>query len=459
MPRSGDRDDGAGGRRRDDRHRPADHRPARIHARRARRRDRPHARAVPADRPRRPGRLADLADPARRVGHRLGRVRARGHARPQRQLRHRLLDREHRPDGRPHGRQRHGRAAADAHRPPLPAPARPGLHGHPRGRRRDRWLERPVRGQSRDRGDHGHRDEPARLAVERARLEGHGLPDREDRRAAGRRLRARGDRQRHHAPDARVVRADDRLRRREVAALRVREVRRLRPAPVDAHEVRRRGDGDRAHVPAGVREGDAQPRARQRSRRRGLAARSCSSASSARRASATTSCSPPSAPGAEPEEVNAITHIDLWFLRELQALALDPDGPLRRHAQLPRRRHLRRGVRRRDAVLLLRLGARRRAPPRGPPRRAAERRHPRRRPEPHRPGHRVRLLLRARGDDRPRIGPRRGDDQLQPGDRLDGLRHLRSPVLRAADARGRARRRRASSSPRASSCSSAARRR
>ena len=31
---------------------------------------------------------------------------------------------------------------------------------------------------------------------------------------------------------------------------------------VDAHEVRRRGDGDRAHVPAGVREGDAQPRAR-----------------------------------------------------------------------------------------------------------------------------------------------------------------------------------------------------
>ncbi len=31
--------------------------------------------------------------------------------------------------------------------------------------------------------------------------------------------------------------------------------------------------------------------------------------------------------GAEPEEVNATTHIDLWFLRELQALALDPDAP------------------------------------------------------------------------------------------------------------------------------------
>jgi carbamoyl-phosphate synthase large subunit len=31
--------------------------------------------------------------------------------------------------------------------------------------------------------------------------------------------------------------------------------------------------------------------------------------------------------GAEPEEVNRRTHIDLWFLRELQALALDPDAP------------------------------------------------------------------------------------------------------------------------------------
>ncbi len=31
--------------------------------------------------------------------------------------------------------------------------------------------------------------------------------------------------------------------------------------------------------------------------------------------------------GAQPEEVQAVTHIDLWFLRELQALALDPDAP------------------------------------------------------------------------------------------------------------------------------------
>ena len=146
--------------------------------------------------------------------------------------------------------------------------------------------------------------------------------------------------------------------------------------------------------------------------------------------------------GAEPEEVNAVTHVDLWFLRELQALALDPEAPVLGHAQLPRRRHLRGGVRRRDAVLLLRLGARTRAPARGPPRRPAERRDPRRRTQPHRPGHRVRLLLRARRDDRARVRARRGDDQLQPRDGVDGLRHLRPPVLRAADARGRARRRR-----------------
>ena len=42
--------------------------------------------------------------------------------------------------------------------------------------------------------------------------------------------------------------------------------------------------------------------------------------------------------------------------------------------------------------------------------------------------------------DRPRAGPRRGDDQLQPRDRLDRLRHLGPPLLRAAHARGRARR-------------------
>ena len=60
------------------------------------------------------------------------------------------------------------------------------------------------------------------------------------------------------------LRADDRLRGRQVAALRVREVPRRRRRALDAHEVGRRGDGDRPHVPAGVREGDALARARRR---------------------------------------------------------------------------------------------------------------------------------------------------------------------------------------------------
>ena len=118
-----------------------------------------------------------------------------------------------------------------------------------------------------------------------------------------------------------------------------------------------------------------------------------------------------------------------------------PRRPVRGRALLQGGRHLRGRVRGADAVLLLRLGARARAHEveRGD---RAERRDPRLRAEPHRPGDRVRLLLRARRDDRPRVGPRRGDDQLQPGDGLDRLRHVRPPVLRAADARGRARRRR-----------------
>ena len=62
----------------------------------------------------------------------------------------------------------------------------------------------------------------------------------------------------------------------------------------------------------------------------------------------------------------------------------------------------------------------------------------RRRPQPHRPGHRVRLLLRPR-----RLRPARGrlrdhHGQLQPGNRLHRLRHLGQALLRAAHGRGRA---------------------
>ena len=62
----------------------------------------------------------------------------------------------------------------------------------------------------------------------RAGLQGDRLPDRQDRRAARGRLHARRDPQRHHARHAGELRADDRLRGRQVAAVRVREVPRRR---------------------------------------------------------------------------------------------------------------------------------------------------------------------------------------------------------------------------------------
>ena len=56
--------------------------------------------------------------------------------------------------------------------------------------------------------------------------------------------------------------------------------------------------------------------------------------------------------------------------------------------------------------------------------RQEEDRHPRRRPQPHRPGHRVRLLLRPRRAWRcARTGYRDHHGQLQPGDGVDRLRH------------------------------------
>ena len=233
---------------------------------------------------------------------------------------------------------------------------------HPRRRRRDRRLQRAVRGQPDDRGDPRHRDEPARVALLGAGLEGHRLPDRQDRRAPGRRLHARGDPQRHHAGHAGELRADDRLRRRQVAALRVREVPRRRRRALDAHEVGGRGDGDRPHVRAGVREGDALARARRaaqarRARRRDAAER----CSSARRRTATTSCSRRSARARRSSRSTSAASIDPWFLRELQELALDPEAPFARRALVQGGRHLRRRVRGRDAVLLLGLGAPRRA--------------------------------------------------------------------------------------------------
>ena len=111
----------------------------------------------------------------RGVGDRLEGIRARGHARRRRQLRRHLLDREHRSDGRAHRRQHHRRAGADAHRQGIPADARRRAPHHPPRRRRDRRVEHPVRHQPGGRPDGRDRDEPARVAVVGARVEGHRL--------------------------------------------------------------------------------------------------------------------------------------------------------------------------------------------------------------------------------------------------------------------------------------------
>ncbi len=95
-----------------------------------------------------------------RVDRRLEGVRARGHARPGRQLRGRLLDRELRPDGRPHRRLDHRRPGPDPLRRRVPADARRRVRLHPPDRGGDRRLQHPVRRQPGQRRHGRHRDEP-----------------------------------------------------------------------------------------------------------------------------------------------------------------------------------------------------------------------------------------------------------------------------------------------------------
>ena len=222
-------------------------------------------RRVRGDLQARPRPLADQRAPDRGEPDRLEGVRDGGRPRQGGQLHHRLLDREPRPDGHPHRRLDHGRAGADADGQGIPADAQRLDRDPARDRRRDRRLERAVRGQPEGRPDGRHRDEPARLALVGAGVEGDRLSDRQGRRQAGRRLHARRAEERHHRRrDAGELRAVDRLRRHQDPALRVREVPGRRFAPDDADEVGRRGDGDRPHLPGEPAEGAARPRDRHR---------------------------------------------------------------------------------------------------------------------------------------------------------------------------------------------------
>ena len=326
------------------------------------------------------------------------------------------------------------------------------------------------------------RDEPARVAVVRAGVQGHRLPDREDRRAAGGRLHPRRDPQRHHRRDARGVRADAGLRRGQGAAVRLREVPGRGPRADHHDEERRRGDGAGPLVRRGAGQGAAlhgrrpgrvlglagpgrarRPRVPHRGadlRRRAGAARrrGCRGAGAAhryrpvvprgdrrdrragpgdrRRAGARRAAAAPGqARGAlRPPAGGAASRV-----RRRRRRA-HPAPPAGHPAGLQDRRHLCRRVRRPHAVPLQRLRdrSRRRVGDR-PADRAAEGADPRVRAEPDRAGHRVRLLVRARGDGVARGRVRDRDGQLQPGDRLHGLRHRGPPLLRAVDLRGRAR--------------------
>ena len=106
---------------------------------------------------------------------------------------------------------------------------------------------------------------------------------------------------------------------------------------------------------------------------------------------------------------------------------------LRRASRVQARRYLRRGVRDVDGIPVFELRPGVRVGADAP----AEDHDSRRWTQPHRARHRVRLLLRARGARAPRRRLRDDHGQLQSGDRLDRLRHIRSPVFRAADVRRR----------------------
>ena len=347
------------------------------------------------------GREPDRAGADRPLAGRLGRDRARGRARHGRQRRDRLLHREHRPDGRPHRRLGDRRAGDDPHRPRAAAPARRRDRGDPRRRRLDRRRQRAVRARPRERRDGRDRDEPARVALVGPRVQGDRLPDRQDRRPPGRRLHARRAAQRDHGRHPGQLRADARLRRGEDPALRVREGPGRVSRADDPHEERGGGAGARAHVRRGLRQGHVRPRAR------------CAPAHPPDAAEALEILRTPSwdrydvvlwalADGVGEEAVREATGIDPWFLPQLGALAgarggrrglargprrgrrcgrarragvVDRDiaaatgatelevgrAPprARRAADLPRGRHLRRRVRRADAVLLRGLRGRR----------------------------------------------------------------------------------------------------
>ena len=128
-----------------------------------------------------------------------------------------------------------------------------------------------------------HRDEPARVALERARVEGDRLSDREDRRQARGRLHARRAAQRHHRHERRVRADASTTWSIKMPRFAFEKFQGADQRLDHADEVRRRGDGDRPHLQAVAAEGRAL--ARERARRADLAARQASTTWRTRRSS------------------------------------------------------------------------------------------------------------------------------------------------------------------------------
>ena len=110
----------------------------------------------------------------------------------------------------------------------------------------------------------GHRGQPAGVAVLRPGLEGDRLSDRPGRGPDRHRAAAGRDPERRHRHDRGRVRAGPRLRRRQAAALPVRQVPGRRPDAGQPDEGDRRGHGDRSDVRRGAEQGAARARAGRR---------------------------------------------------------------------------------------------------------------------------------------------------------------------------------------------------
>ena len=151
------------------RHRPAGDRPPGVHARRHRRRHRRDRGCLSRADPGRPPGEPDRPGHGREVPRRLAGDRVRGDARRRRHVHRGLLDGERRPARRPHRRLDRRRARPDAARSGPPAAPQRGPRDHPGARRRGR-LQRPVRALAGLDRVRGHRGQPARVAVVRARL-------------------------------------------------------------------------------------------------------------------------------------------------------------------------------------------------------------------------------------------------------------------------------------------------